>query len=246
MSDADELLEIAQQAREYLEGLASANIPFVPVKGADAPKPAAALEPAPSPSGLTLEVVRAELGECTRCKLCDKRSKIVFGVGNPRASLVFVGEAPGADEDKQGEPFVGAAGQLLTKMINAMGLAREDVYIANIIKCRPPGNRTPKSEEALNCREYLTRQLELVRPKYICALGGCAVQYLLETGQSVGKLRGKFHNYRGIPVWVTYHPAFLLPHRSPTKEVENQRKREVWNDMKLLMQHMGRTIPPQA
>ena len=148
---------------------------------------------------------------------------------------MFIGEAPGADEDQQGEPFVGRAGQLLNNMIKAMGLRREDVYIANIIKCRPPDNRTPQVDEATNCREYLEKQLELVRPRFICALGATPAHYLLNTTLSIGKLRGEFHDYRGIPVLCTYHPAYLL--RSPEK------KKEVWDDMKLLLAKMGRPVP---
>jgi len=151
--------------------------------------------------------------------------------------LCFIGEAPGEDEDAQGVPFVGAAGQLLDRMITAMGMKREEIYICNILRCRPPGNRTPLPNEAANCKEYLERQLELVQPRFICTLGGCAAQNLLATTESVGRLRRKFHDYRGIPVLCTYHPAYLLPHRSPEK------KRDVWEDLKLLLTRMGRPIP---
>jgi DNA polymerase len=185
-----------------------------------------------------LELLAEQVSTCPRCKeLVSTRTQTVFGVGNPGVELCFIGEAPGADEDAQGKPFVGAAGQLLNKIIAACGLKREEVYIANILKCRPPGNRTPLPTEAANCREYLERQLELVQPKFICALGGCAAQNLLNTTMSLGKLRGRFHDYKGIPVLCTYHPAFLLPHRSPEK------KREVWEDMKLLLARMGRPLP---
>jgi DNA polymerase len=160
----------------------------------------------------------------------------VFGDGSPGEELCFIGEAPGADEDAQGLPFVGAAGQLLNRIIAAMGLKREEVYICNILKCRPPGNRTPLPNEAANCREYLDWQLELVQPKFLCALGGCAAQNLLGTTQPLGRLRGTFHDYRGIPVLCTYHPAYLLPHRSP------QKKKDVWEDMKLLLARMGRPV----
>jgi DNA polymerase len=148
-----------------------------------------------------------------------------------------VGEAPGATEDQRGEPFVGEAGQLLDRIIAACGMKRSEVYICNICKCRPPGNRLPTAEEAGNCREYLDRQLELVRPKFICALGACSAQNLLNTSQAIGKLRGRFHDYKGIPVLCTYHPAFLLPGRSPHK------KKDVWEDMKKLLERMGRSIP---
>jgi DNA polymerase len=165
------------------------------------------------------------------------RTQIVFADGPPGVELCFVGEAPGADEDAQGLPFVGAAGQLLNKIIVACGLKREEVYICNILKCRPPGNRTPLPNEAANCRGFLERQLDLVQPKFICALGGSAATNLLQTTLSLGKLRGKFHDYRGIPVMVTYHPAYLLPHRAPEK------KRDVWEDMKMLLKAMGREVP---
>ena len=178
----------------------------------------------------TLDGVRQELGECTRCKLHAGRKQIVFGVGNPNASLVFVGEAPGADEDAQGEPFVGRAGQLLTKIIEAMGLKRDDVYICNIIKCRPPNNRTPEADEILACQPFLLKQLEAIRPKFICALGAPAAQTLLQTKESISRLRGKFFDFHGIRLLPTFHPAFLL--RNPSE------KKTVWEDMKLLLRHM--------
>ena len=175
---------------------------------------------------------------CPRCKqLVSTRTQTVFADGSPGAQLCFIGEAPGADEDAQGVPFVGAAGQLLNKIIAAMGFTREEVYICNIIKCRPPGNRTPLPDEVANCREYLDRQLELAQPRFIVALGGTAATNLLQTTLALGKLRGKFHDYKGIPVVVTYHPAYLLPHRAPEK------KKEVWDDMKMLLAKMGRPVP---
>ncbi len=186
-----------------------------------------------------LAVLAQEVAVCTRCPaLASTRTKTVFGEGRFDVEFCFVGEAPGADEDAEGIPFVGAAGQLLNKIIIASGLKREEVYICNIIKCRPPGNRTPLPDETANCKGYLQRQLELIRPKYIVALGGCAVTNLLNTTESLGRLRGRFHDYRNIPVWVTYHPAYLLPHRHPEK------KRDVWEDMKMLMAKVGREIPP--
>jgi uracil-DNA glycosylase len=172
---------------------------------------------------------------CPRCPvLVRNRTQTVFGVGNPDAALVFVGEAPGADEDAQGEPFVGAAGRLLNRIIEACAMKREDVYICNILKCRPPGNRTPLPDEIANCFPYLEQQLAIIRPKFLCALGAVAAQALLGTTQSIGKLRGRFHSYQGIPVLCTYHPAYLL--RSPEK------KREVWEDMKMLLARMGRPV----
>jgi DNA polymerase len=159
----------------------------------------------------------------------------VFGVGRVDPEICFVGEAPGADEDATGEPFVGAAGQLLNKIIAACGMKREEVYICNIIRCRPPGNRLPNVQEAANCREYLEKQVELVNPKLVCALGACAAQNLLGSTASIGQLRGRFHEYRGIPVLCTYHPAYLL--RTPAK------KKDVWEDMKKILKYLGRPVP---
>ena len=182
--------------------------------------------------GPSLEVLQREVAGCTRCEeLARTRTQTVFGVGNPSARLCFVGEAPGADEDRQGEPFVGRAGQLLTKIIEACRLQREDVYILNMIKCRPPGNRNPLPEELVNCRGYLKRQLGLVRPEFICCLGAVAAQNLLGTTLSIGKLRGKVHVHQGAKVVCTYHPAYLL--RNPAA------KKDTWEDMKLLMREMG-------
>jgi uracil-DNA glycosylase len=181
---------------------------------------------------LTLEVLQNEVAGCTRCaELARTRKQTVFGVGNPDARLCFLGEAPGADEDRLGEPFVGRAGQLLTKIIEACHLKREDVYILNMIKCRPPGNRNPLPEELANCRSYLERQLDLIQPEFICCLGAVAAQNLLNTTLGIGKLRGKTHHFRGATVVCTYHPAFLL--RSPSF------KKQTWDDMKLLMRKMG-------
>jgi DNA polymerase len=183
-----------------------------------------------------LTVLAEQVRGCTRCaELARTRRQTVFGVGRVDAEICFVGEAPGANEDATGEPFVGEAGQLLNRIIAACGMKREDVYICNIIKCRPPGNRLPLPDEAGNCRDYLERQLELVRPKYLCALGACAAQNLLRSPLPIGKLRGKFHSYRGVPVLCTYHPAYLL--RSPEK------KKDVWEDMKKLLARMGRPVP---
>lgn len=169
--------------------------------------------------------IRADIGDCTRCKLhAQGRSQIVFGVGNPSADLMFVGEAPGADEDAQGVPFVGRAGQLLTKIIEAMGLTRDDVYIANIIKCRPPGNRNPEPDEIAECEPFLLRQIASIQPIVIVALGTFAAHALLKTDLPISRLRGTFHDYHGAKLLPTFHPAYLL--RSPEK------KRDVWDDMK--------------
>ena len=171
-----------------------------------------------------LQLVREELGDCKRCKLCTTRTNIVFGVGNPDANLVFVGEAPGADEDAQGEPFVGKAGQLLTKMIEAMGYARGDVYICNVLRCRPPGNRNPEPDEVAACEPFLKKQLGVIRPRMIVALGKFAVQCLLRDETPIGRLRGNLRSYEGIPLMPTFHPAYLL--RDPSK------KKLAWDDLK--------------
>lgn len=168
-----------------------------------------------------------EIGDCTRCKLCSGRANIVFGVGSPRAEVAFVGEAPGADEDAQGEPFVGRAGRLLTRMIEAMGMRRQDVYICNVIKCRPPGNRDPEPEEVASCEPFLKQQLAIVQPKIIVALGRYACQCLLRTKQPMSRLRGRWADYEGIALMPTFHPAYLL--RSPDK------KREAWQDLRAVL-----------
>lgn len=183
-----------------------------------------------------LELVRAEIGDCTRCPLAYAgRHSIVFGDGSPQARLMFVGEGPGADEDASGLPFVGKAGQLLNNMIAAMGLRREEVYIANIVKCRPPGNRTPEFVEANTCSQFLIKQIDIVHPEVIVALGATAATYLLGVKQSLASLRGQWHSARGAKVAVTYHPAFLL--RDP------RQKGEAWNDLKRVMAEMGLTPP---
>ena len=174
-----------------------------------------------------LEAVRELLGDCRRCPLHRTRHSLVFGEGNPEATLVFVGEAPGADEDAQGRPFVGRAGQLLTKIIEAMGLKREAVYICNILKCRPPGNRNPQPEEITPCEPFLIRQLDAIRPRVICALGTFAAHTLLKSEAPISVLRGRFHSYQGIPLMPTYHPAYLL--RNPGA------KKQVWEDVQMIM-----------
>jgi uracil-DNA glycosylase family 4 len=157
-----------------------------------------------------LTALRDEIGDCKRCKLCEKRTNIVFGVGNPHAKLMFVGEGPGADEDAQGEPFVGRAGQKLNEMIQAIGLTRKDVYIANVVKCRPPGNRDPEPDEVATCSPFLFRQIDSIQPKAIVALGSPATKTLLQTKAGITSLRGRWGSFRGIPVMPTFHPAFLL------------------------------------
>ena len=192
------------------------------------PESAATASDAPiEPAALAADLgaIREAIGDCTRCKLHTLgRKQIVFGSGNPSADLMFVGEAPGADEDEQGVPFIGRAGQLLTKIIEAIGLTRDDVYIANVIKCRPPGNRNPEPDEIAECEPFLLRQIESIRPKVIVALGTFAAHTLLRTDAPISKLRGTFHEYHGAQLLPTFHPAYLL--RSP------ERKRDVWDDMK--------------
>ena len=198
-----------------------------------------------------LKLIREDLGDCTRCKLHKQgRKQIVFGVGNPRAELMFVGEGPGADEDTQGEPFVGRAGQLLNNMIKAMGLRREDVYIANIVKCRPPGNRTPERDECETCSPFLMRQIAVIRPKAVVALGAVAAKNLLAINAPMSELRGRWYDFKpaGVrsndPSWagtrlaVTYHPAFLL--RDP------RQKGEAWRDLQMVMKYLGIEPPKKA
>ena len=195
-----------------------------------------------------LKLIREDLGDCARCKLHQQgRKQIVFGVGNPNADLMFVGEGPGADEDAQGEPFVGRAGQLLNNMIKAMGLRREDVYIANVVKCRPPGNRTPERDECDTCSPFLMRQIAVIKPKVIVALGAVAAKNLLAINAPMSELRGRFYDFmpagaRGsVPTWqgaklaVTYHPAFLL--RDP------RQKGEAWKDLQMVMKYLGLELP---
>jgi DNA polymerase len=178
-----------------------------------------------------LKMVREEIGECVRCRLHKGRKNIVFGVGNVNSDIMFVGEGPGADEDEQGEPFVGRAGQLLNNMISAMGLKRSDVYIANVVKCRPPGNRTPEKDESDVCGPFLQRQIEIIRPKVIVALGAVAAKYLLAINDSMANLRGRWYDYKGSKLAVTYHPAYLL--RDP------RQKKEAWKDLQMVMKYLG-------
>jgi DNA polymerase len=248
MSDRDELLAIARQAKEHVAWLERGGVVGMPRGEVPPPRPvvakpdvarpaapSAAPIAAPASTGggaAKLAAIREELGDCTRCKLAGKRTNIVYGVGNPDAPLVFVGEAPGADEDRTGEPFVGAAGQLLTKMIEAMGLGRGDVYICNILKCRPPGNRNPEPDEIAECEPFLKKQLAAIRPRMIVALGKFAAQCLLRSDAPISRLRGTWKAYEGIPLMPTYHPAFLL--RTPSA------KREVWADLQEVMRELDR------
>ncbi len=190
-------------------------------------------------AGEALTAIREDIGECTRCKLhAQGRTQVVFGVGNAAAEIMFVGEAPGADEDVQGVPFVGRAGQLLTKMIEAMGFRRDEVYIANVLKCRPPGNRNPEPDEIATCEPFLFRQLASIQPKVVIALGAFAARTLLKTDQPISRLRGRVFDYRGASLIPTFHPSFLL--RSPGY------KREAWEDLKKAVALLGRDLPAAA
>jgi DNA polymerase len=232
-SDAAELRQLIIGLRHYLEEERTLGLEGWP--RASSPGGAESLSGpgvGRSPSPASLEAVRSELGDCRRCKLHPYRTQIVFGVGNPQAKLVFIGEAPGRDEDLQGEPFVGQAGQLLNKIIQAIQLRREEVYIANIIKCRPPENRNPEPDEIAACEPFLIKQLQAIHPRLICALGTFAAQTLLKTEEKISSLRGNFHEYQGILLMPTYHPAFLL--RNPGW------KREVWEDMKKIKKEYDR------
>jgi DNA polymerase len=243
-------LEFQSELRKEMSARKSAAVPAVAEENIfeiAAPKP----EYGVADPVAALKLIREDLGDCTRCKLHKQgRKQIVFGVGNPRAELMFVGEGPGADEDAQGEPFVGRAGQLLNNMIKAMGLRREDVYIANVVKCRPPGNRTPERDECETCSPFLMRQIAVIKPKVIVALGAVAAKNLLAINAPMSELRGRFYDFKpaGVrssdPSWpgarlaVTYHPAFLL--RDP------RQKREAWKDLQMVMKYLGIEPPKKA
>jgi uracil-DNA glycosylase family 4 len=252
MVQTDERVILAGALRSYLEDLLETGIdelplaitpqqpvvrpessaaPNQPCAGVSAsPAATAQIEPRRAPVAddrETLADIRADLGECQRCQLCASRKNIVFGSGSRNAKILFVGEAPGRDEDLQGEPFVGEAGQLLTNMIKAMGYERSEVYICNVLKCRPPDNRNPLPEEIAQCSPFLLRQVKAIAPKAIVALGTFAAQTLLGSKEPISRLRGSFHDYHGIPLMPTFHPAYLL--RSPEK------KREVWADLQQVM-----------
>ena len=207
------------------------NEPIPPRKPIAAPPAPVLTEIKPADKAAALRAIREDIGECTRCALHKGRNKLVFADGSPNARLMFVGEGPGADEDAQGLPFVGRAGQLLNNMITAMGLQREEVYIANVVKCRPPGNRTPEPEEANTCSPFLFGQIDVVRPEVIVALGATAATYLLGQRQPLAGLRGRVHSWRGSRLIVTYHPAFLL--RDP------RQKKEAWADLQIAMRELG-------
>jgi uracil-DNA glycosylase family 4 len=211
--------------------------PIPPRKPIFTPPAAAPAIPATDRSA-ALRLILEDIGDCTRCALHKGRNKIVFADGSPNARLMFVGEGPGADEDAQGLPFVGKAGQLLNNMITAMGLKREEVYIANVVKCRPPGNRTPEPEEANTCSPFLFRQIDVIRPEVLVALGATAATYLLGHRQPLAGLRGRIHAFRGSKLIVTYHPAFLL--RDP------RQKKEAWADLQIAMRELGLQLPSRG
>jgi DNA polymerase len=230
-----ELRDLVAAFRTHLEARGRSGLLGVPLGASPrahlplvAPAPVA---PAASNAG-ALQAVRDELGECTRCKLHGGRKTIVFGVGNPNADLVFVGEAPGHDEDLRGEPFVGAAGQLLDRMIGAMGFSRDDVYICNVIKCRPPQNRNPEPDEVAACEPFLKKQLAALRPRILVALGKFAAQALCGEQTPISRLRGNLRRYEGIPVMPTYHPAYLL--RTP------EAKRDAWSDLQGVLAELAK------
>lgn len=257
MDELDEVFRIARDVRRTLDLLRRQGVTHLPAATAPAcapeaprdlplsevaaPPAAPAARPgsrgagaasAASAASAALVAIREELGDCRRCKLHSTRTNIVFGVGNPQADLVFVGEAPGFHEDQQAEPFVGDAGQLLDKMIAAMGFRRGDVYIANILKCRPPGNRNPEPDEIEKCEPFLKKQLAAIKPRMIVALGKFAAQCLLRSDAPISALRGRFHEYEGVRLMPTYHPAYLL--RTPSQ------KRVVWEDLQLVMKELRR------
>jgi len=207
----------------------------VTAPAAKAPTPVDIVLPSLAPDNDTLAQIRADIGECRRCRLCEQRKNIVFGVGNESARLVFVGEGPGADEDEQGIPFVGRAGQLLTQMIEntaakeGIHIKRSDVYICNVVKCRPPENRTPQPDEMEICGQFLYRQLMTIRPKAICALGATAMKALLSSKLGITKMRGEWQKWNEIPLMITYHPSYLL------RQYNQQAKREAWEDLKKVL-----------
>lgn len=242
-ADAEELepglaAVAAEPVVEEISATSTREDEAIPPRKPIAAPPSPAVTAAPADKAGALRVIREEIGDCTRCGLHTGRNKLVFGDGSPDARLMFVGEGPGADEDAQGLPFVGRAGQLLNNMIAAMGLKREEVYIANVVKCRPPGNRTPEPDEANTCSPFLFQQIDVIRPEVIVALGATAATYLLGQRQPLAGLRGRVHAWRGTKLIVTYHPAFLL--RDP------RQKKEAWADLQIAMRELGLKPPAKA
>lgn len=229
MPDIVSATDLIASLRNYLEELRESGVDALPYAEPDPGVAVLSRDPVAPSDGL--EKLRSELHDCGRCALGATRTNLVFGVGNPRARVMFVGEAPGRDEDLKGEPFVGEAGQLLTKIIQAMGFARDDVYICNVLKCRPPNNRNPQPDEIEQCEPFLLRQVRAVGPEVIICLGTFATHTLLKTREPISKLRGQFHDYNGIPLMPTFHPAFLL--RNPGM------KREVWSDVQQVMKRLS-------
>jgi uracil-DNA glycosylase len=236
---ASEITLQASSSDEIFSPQGSESIQGTPSLMPKTVKPSSAVSASPVPEiqdkVTALKAIREDIGDCTRCALHKGRSKIVFGVGNINADIMFVGEGPGADEDAQGEPFVGRAGQLLNNMISAMGIKREDVYIANVVKCRPPGNRAPEKDEADTCSPFLMRQIDVVKPKVIVALGATAAKNLLAMNDSMANLRGRWYDFRGTKLIVTFHPAYLL--RDP------RQKKETWKDLQMVMKFLGMKPP---
>lgn len=229
----ERIAELADQVRQHIERLSSLGFDGLPsASGSSVCAPDVKIESTGAADAEQLMKLRTEVLSCRKCdELARGRSTVVFGSGNPSAQLVFVGEAPGFHEDQQGLPFVGRAGELLTKMIEAMGLKRQNVFICNVLKCRPPNNRNPLPEEIMNCQPYLERQLDLIKPKVICAMGNFAAQTLLKSPRSITQLRGNVYEFKGIPCVPTFHPAYLL--RNPAD------KRKAWEDLKRVRELLG-------
>jgi uracil-DNA glycosylase family 4 len=238
---AGEAVELVEYLRVYLEELRESGVDCLPFSGDAYPKgkmEAACEKNEEAPLAETLEEIRKELGECLRCELGRSRTNLVFGAGNPHSRIVFVGEAPGRDEDLKGEPFVGEAGQILTRLITRMGFARDDVYICNVLKCRPPGNRDPQKDEIERCGPFMLRQVKAIAPEVIVALGAFASHTLLRTTVPISKLRGRFHDYHGIPLMPTFHPSFLLRNRGNAEVYWT-----VWEDMVQVLKRLNLPVP---
>lgn len=247
MSDREDVLADLLAHGRHLASVATVGVPWPPspepvaerAAGAVTPRPARAEGAAPSDPEAGLAAIREDLGDCQRCRLAGGRKRIVFGQGNPRAELMFVGEGPGAEEDEQGLAFVGRAGQLLTDIIEkGMKMKRSDVWIGNVVKCRPPQNRNPEPDEVLACQPFLERQIEAIRPRVIVGLGKFGGQWLLKTAEPISRIRGRVGEYHGIQVVPTWHPAYLL--RNPAA------KKDVWEDMKTVLRLLGRPIPGET
>lgn len=242
MTENDEVRELLASLRGYLELLQESGVEGLPLAVPAPPRPpalaAGGIYPVSPGNPETLEDIRTALSDCQRCQLGKSRTTLVFGSGNPHARLVFVGEAPGRDEDLQGEPFVGEAGQILNRIITRMGLKREDVYICNVLKCHPPGNRNPEPPEIEQCGPFMLRQVKAIAPEVVVALGTFAAQTLLGVKAPISKLRGHFQDYHGIPLMSTFHPSFLLHNKKDTSKFWN-----VWDDMVQVLQKLNMPVP---